>query len=376
MTLPIVGAQNLIMGITLLVLCLTKKYSRVQNKHGLWFFTAAMLCISLVNLGEYWDNPPPPKYSEYFSFAVQIFAASCQLVLFLFAYISMLDKNFVTLRRIGLEIVLVVLFTTPALFISIEEYPVLFNVVFGMGILFYFVKFSHNIYIYKKYIGRVTTEIENYSSDGSVSLLQWINNTFYVVLSVGVISVIIPLTNYTVLTVYNIFLFFAYLYIYIQIIRNIHLFDSTITAMKRHGTPHVRAAERHPDQAMESLPNDPIGFLNMRPEAFEKWMAHRYYAIPGITADEIASQFGTNRTKLSIYLRKELQTNFYEWIALMRIEDAKRQLIEYPDRPVYEIAVNVGIEDKSNFGRLFKRYIGVSPAVYRSEHGSETKQIA
>lgn len=370
LTLPIVGTETLIAGITLLVLCLAKMPGRVYNKSGLLFFALAMLAMSTINFLETFFGIQ--NISEAKSLAVLIFAASVELALFLFAYLSMLEKGFVTAKRIALEVSMVVLFTVPALCVSSERNPMLFNLLFGMSIGFYITKLAYNVYIYKRRLNKMTQELENFSSDGSDSVLQWINNTFYIVLIIGVISVVVPLTNYTILTLYNIFLFFAYLYIYIEIIRNIYIFDAQIAAMNYNGRGQNDVTA--PELAVGSQNTTSYVFLTMQQAAFDKWLALRYYAAPGITIDMIASPFGTTRTKFSSYLKNEKQTTFYEWIAQLRIEDAKQQLIDFPHRPACEIAISVGIDDRSNFSRLFKRMVGVSPACYRIEHGASIKQ--
>lgn len=372
LTLPIVGTETLITGITLLVLCLAKMPGRVYNKSGLRFFALAMLAMSVINFSENFFGIRSVSESE--SLALMVFAASVQLVLFLFAYLSMLDKGFVTAKRVALEVCLVVLFTTPTLCISPERHPMLFDLLFGLSIGFYVVKLVYNVYIYKRYLHKMMREIEDFTSDGSDSLLRWINSTFYIVLTIGIVSIIVPLTNYTVLAIYNTFLFFAYLYIYIEIIRNIYIFDAHLAAMKSHGRSYND--ETALDSDLDSHNSAPRVFLTMDQAAFDKWLAQRYYAAPGITIDMIATQFNTTRTKFSTYLKNDKQTTFYEWIAELRIEDAKQQLIDFPEKPASEIAISVGIDDRSNFSRLFKRMVGVSPASYRTLHGAETKTSA
>jgi AraC-like DNA-binding protein len=48
----------------------------------------------------------------------------------------------------------------------------------------------------------------------------------------------------------------------------------------------------------------------------------------------------------------------------LRIEESK-QLLETSDEPVEEIAEKVGYQDIASFRRVFRRYVGVSPADYR-----------
>ena len=48
----------------------------------------------------------------------------------------------------------------------------------------------------------------------------------------------------------------------------------------------------------------------------------------------------------------------------LRLEEAK-QMLESSDEPIEAIAVEVGYQDASFFGRLFRRKVALSPAQYR-----------
>lgn len=56
------------------------------------------------------------------------------------------------------------------------------------------------------------------------------------------------------------------------------------------------------------------------------------------------------------------------YVQTLRLEEAK-QLLETTTEPVDQIAVAVGYEDASFFGRLFRRKVGLTPAQYRRRFG-------
>ena len=58
-----------------------------------------------------------------------------------------------------------------------------------------------------------------------------------------------------------------------------------------------------------------------------------------------------------------------DYIHALRLEEAK-QMLETGDLPVEAVANEVGYEDTSFFGRLFRRKIGLTPAQYRMRFGS------
>ncbi|MHA0855604.1 response regulator transcription factor [Paenibacillus sp. CMAA1364] len=74
---------------------------------------------------------------------------------------------------------------------------------------------------------------------------------------------------------------------------------------------------------------------------------------------------------LSTIFKKETGTGFIDWINLLRIDQAAKDLLE-TNLPSYIIAEQVGYQNINYFGRIFKKIKGVSPQKYRSIHQSES----
>lgn len=62
------------------------------------------------------------------------------------------------------------------------------------------------------------------------------------------------------------------------------------------------------------------------------------------------------------------------WVHTLRLEEAK-QLLESTPLPVQAVAVEVGYEDASFFGRLFRRHVALTPAQYRRRFGALNRQL-
>jgi transcriptional regulator GlxA family with amidase domain len=58
-----------------------------------------------------------------------------------------------------------------------------------------------------------------------------------------------------------------------------------------------------------------------------------------------------------------------DYVHALRLEEAKH-LLEATDLPVEAIAIDVGYEDTSFFGRLFRRKAGITPLQYRLRFGN------
>ena len=63
-----------------------------------------------------------------------------------------------------------------------------------------------------------------------------------------------------------------------------------------------------------------------------------------------------------------------EYIHTLRLEEAK-QMLETTELPVEAVAVEVGYQDASFFGRLFRRKVALTPAQYRRRFGALNRQL-
>lgn len=364
LTLPIIGTENLVMGVSLLSIFILGKHQKYRYKTAISFFGVAMIAIAVINFLELCMLTTNESMSN--TLAIVVTAASLQLVLFLYAFLSLINNQLVSRLNIFIEFLLVALFTLPPLLVDNVAHPLLFNILFGISTLFYCIKFAISFFLFNKHFRKAQVDIQNSYSEGSAELLNWISNLFYLVMSIGVISIVIPLTNHLVLTLYNTFIFLAYFFIYNSIILHISIFKEIERVLIKVDSSEGPVKTSTPLSVL--TPKVPSHFIDDRRRSYDTWILNREYTKPGITIEETAIKLGTNRTTLSMYLNSELAQNFYEWISTLRIEDAKQQLLENPTMSILDIAINVGIEDRSNFDKTFKRIVGISPAMYRKAH--------
>jgi transcriptional regulator GlxA family with amidase domain len=63
-----------------------------------------------------------------------------------------------------------------------------------------------------------------------------------------------------------------------------------------------------------------------------------------------------------------------DYVHTLRLEEAK-QMLESTELPVEAVALEVGYQDASFFGRLFKRKVALTPAQYRRRFGALDRQL-
>lgn len=97
----------------------------------------------------------------------------------------------------------------------------------------------------------------------------------------------------------------------------------------------------------------------------EEWIAADKYTRPGLTITDVANDLLTNRTYLSSYINTTYDTTFREWITRLRIEYAKRLLLGSPELTVQDVSERSGFQSTSHFIRIFKERTACPPAKWR-----------
>jgi transcriptional regulator GlxA family with amidase domain len=94
----------------------------------------------------------------------------------------------------------------------------------------------------------------------------------------------------------------------------------------------------------------------------QEWIAEHYDRSSPVAA--MATLSGLAERSFKRRFAKATGIAPLEYVHTLRLEEAKHEL-ETSDAPIEDVAGQVGYEDASFFGRLFRRKVGLTPAQYR-----------
>ena len=103
--------------------------------------------------------------------------------------------------------------------------------------------------------------------------------------------------------------------------------------------------------------------------ALKIWVAQKRYCEYDKSREEIADELGTTKELLHQYFMTKKGVDFKTWRTELRIEEAKRMLIENTDFSINIIGELSGFSDRSNFHRQFVKIVGCSPKQWRESVG-------
>jgi two-component system response regulator YesN len=89
-----------------------------------------------------------------------------------------------------------------------------------------------------------------------------------------------------------------------------------------------------------------------------------HYDDKGLSLNQLSDTFGLSDKYISLLFKQEFNENFADYLATIRIEQAKRLLRESSD-PIQHIASLVGYENYVSFSRVFKKLTLTTPGDYR-----------
>ena len=124
------------------------------------------------------------------------------------------------------------------------------------------------------------------------------------------------------------------------------------------------------EQALSSLdaalPHGEEAYLEAR---LQKWVQAKGYRLPHRTLVEAAESIGTSYPILYRYFSADGK-DFRTWRTALRLQDAMEQMKAEPDTPLSTISRRVGFSDRSNFARLFKEHMGLTPHQWRKSNNN------
>jgi len=104
----------------------------------------------------------------------------------------------------------------------------------------------------------------------------------------------------------------------------------------------------------------------------QEWIAQHYNEDAPVNA--MTELSGLSERSFKRRFARATGMNPIEYVQTLRLEEAK-QILETTVLPVEAVAQEVGYEDSSYFGRLFRKMVGLTPAQYRKRFGGLRKVL-
>ena len=98
--------------------------------------------------------------------------------------------------------------------------------------------------------------------------------------------------------------------------------------------------------------------------AVKRWIANNGHLRSGITIQTAADEMKIPRYQLTAWLKTTEQELFSPWLTHLRVEEAKRQMVDHPDWSNDVIAEHCGFGSRSYFQTVFHKQTGMTPSAF------------
>ena len=289
--------------------------------------------------------------------------------LFSSALIMLLDRFYITKRRVWTHIILWIIFSTfsgVVLFLlpsGIMQKISLFALAVWL-IAFGVVLARRVIVAYRRAI-RIFNETQ---ADDIGAYIEWLSIFTYwaVIFGVGCGLLTFLPDRYVYIWVLSSIPFYCYLFhcyqnylLFYEQVEN--AFEQNIQSEEELLTNSGTAPEMVSDEEVPVIYTEFI-------EKVDNWIKTDGYVKQGLTIKELSEILYTNRTYLSAYIKTTYKMTFREWITSLRLEYAKNILKEHPEINIQKLAESSGFLSLSNFIKLFSEKEGCTPAKWKKSN--------
>ena len=317
------------------------------------------------------------NYSVHFFFGIRFKNADSSILmnmstyflcysLFSSALIMLLDRFYITKRRVWTHIILWIIFSTLSgvvLFLlpsgimqkfslfALAAWLVVFGVVLARRV----------IIAYRRAI-RIFNETQ---ADDIGAYIEWLSIFTYWALIFGVgcgLLTFLP-DEYVFIWILSSIPFYSYLFysyqnylLFYEQVEN--AFEQDIQSEEELLT---NSETEHEIVSEKEVPRSYTEFI----ERVDNWIKTDGYVQQGLTIKELSEILYTNRTYLSAYIKTTYKMTFREWITSLRLEYAKNILKEHPEINIQKLAESSGFLSRSNFIKLFTEKEGCTPAKWK-----------
>lgn len=317
------------------------------------------------------------NYSVHFFFCVRFKNADSTILmnmstyflcysLFSSALIMLLDRFYITKRRVWTHIILWIIFSTlSGVVVFLVPSGIIQKIsLFALAVwlvVFGVVLARRVIVAYRRAI-RIFNETQ---ADDIGAYIEWLSIFTYwaVIFGVGCGLLTFLPNKYVFIWILSSIPFYCYLFysyqnylLFYEQVEN--AFEQDIQSEQELLTNSGTEPEMVSD---EEVPVSYTEFI----EKVDNWIKTDGYVQQGLTIKELSEILHTNRTYLSAYIKTTYKMTFREWITSLRLEYAKNMLKEHPEINIQKLTESSGFLSRSNFIKLFSEKEGCTPAKWK-----------
>ena len=317
------------------------------------------------------------NYSVHFFFGIRFKNADSSILmnmstyflcysLFSSALIMLLDRFYITKRRVWTHIILWIIFSTlSGVVVFLVPSGIIQKIsLFALAVwlvVFGVVLARRVIIAYRRAI-RIFNETQ---ADDIGAYIEWLSIFTYwaVIFGVGCGLLTFLPDKYVFIWILSSIPFYSYLFYSYQ--NYLLFYEQVENAFEQDiQSEEELLTDTETEPEIVSGEEVPVSYTEII-EKVDNWIKTDGYVLQGLTIKELSKILHTNRTYLSAYIKTTYKMTFREWITGLRLEYAKNILKEHPEINIQKLAESSGFLSRSNFIKSFTEKEGCTPGKWK-----------
>ena len=246
-------------------------------------------------------------------------------------------------------------------------------------VLFIFQCISHIVAFRRIYFSSIK-KMEQYYDEEQDQRLKWIRFCYTIMMLTQMFILVYMILPRGFMKVYNVWYMLFMLYFAANFISFLGshklLLDAfaykalsgqdKILPIKRKRKPKVKVEAEVAEKVTPAAEAE----IKKLERALDKWVKQKKFCEYDKSRGDVVKELDTTKEILHMYFSTYVGKDFKTWRTELRIEEAKRLLVDNKDMSTNVIGEIAGFSDRSNFHRQFVKIVGCTPKQWRDSGGA------
>ena len=316
---------------------------------------------------------------EVFSSMMMLVVTVISSAVLSFSLINLLDESYIEDDKFYLNVGLVAVLSIVFMKSFWWELGLKRTIVHAVYITFFLLQCTGHIIVYRKLYREGKRKLEQYYDEEEDSKLRWIHFCYVMMMLTQMFILVYRTFPTGVMKVYNVWYSLFLLYFAANFISFLGSHKMTLDAFAykalsgqdiaqvlKKGRSRKKAAVKEEEEKAEV--SNEADFKKLE-RNLDKWVKQKKFSEYDKSREEVAQELNTSKEILHMYFTTRKGMDFKTWRTELRVEEAKRLLLENKELSINVIGEISGFSDRSNFHRQFVRLVGCTPREWRDSGG-------
>lgn len=345
----------------------SRKIAKTKNTIAVCFSVCAILfftCLKYSGMENY----------DVFASMIMFVITSMSSVVLSFSLINLIDESFIEGDKFFLNVGFVAALSVVFVRSFWMEAGWIRTLIHAVYVAVFIIQCISHIIAFRKRYKEGVQKLEQYYDEEEDKKLKWIHFCYIIMMLTQMFILVYRLFPTGFMKVYNVWYSLFMLYFAANFISFLGSHKLTLDAFayktmtginldfkKKKKGQNGSGAEKHKTESS-------IDFRKLE-QALEEWVEQKKFSEYDKSREEVARELGTTRELLHLYFTTKKGIDFKTWRTELRINEAKRLLLENRELSTNVIGEIAGFSDRSNFYRQFVKLVGCSPRQWRESNG-------